>query len=97
MKETYFSFRCKEVDWIPFLTTKAVDYVAAHIRLYRQARRKWKDKTANSSEVSNSDSSSNLEQIFFELEFSMNRNKMCRKKVCLDSNHEKGNFIFHNH
>ncbi|XP_057319343.1 sorting nexin-13-like isoform X2 [Microplitis mediator] len=34
--------RVKEVDWIPYLTTRLVDDVASHMRLYRQARAKIK-------------------------------------------------------
>ncbi|XP_026279783.1 sorting nexin-13 [Frankliniella occidentalis] len=33
-----FSNRVKDVDWIHYLTTKLVDDVASHLRLYRQAR-----------------------------------------------------------
>lgn len=32
----------KEVDWIPFLTTRLVDDAASHLRLFRQARAKLK-------------------------------------------------------
>ncbi|XP_058808919.1 sorting nexin-13-like isoform X2 [Phymastichus coffea] len=34
--------RVKEVDWIPYLTTRLVDDAASHMRLYRQARAKLK-------------------------------------------------------
>jgi hypothetical protein len=32
----------KEVDWIPYLTTRLVDDAASHLRLFRQARAKMK-------------------------------------------------------
>lgn len=32
----------KEVDWIPYLTTRMVDDAASHLRLFRQARAKMK-------------------------------------------------------
>ncbi|XP_074109912.1 sorting nexin-13 [Cotesia typhae] len=35
--------RVKEVDWIPYLTTRLVDDAASHMRLYRQARAKMKN------------------------------------------------------
>lgn len=35
-------FRVKDVDWIPYLTTRLVDDAASHMRLYRQARGKLK-------------------------------------------------------
>lgn len=34
--------RVKDVDWIPYLTTRLVDDAASHVRLYRQARAKMK-------------------------------------------------------
>ncbi|XP_029054590.1 sorting nexin-13-like isoform X1 [Osmia bicornis bicornis] len=34
--------RVKGVDWIPYLTTRLVDDVASHVRLYRQARARIK-------------------------------------------------------
>ncbi|PSN51606.1 hypothetical protein C0J52_09091 [Blattella germanica] len=37
-----FAGRMKEVDWIPFLTTRLVDDAASHLRLFRQARAKMK-------------------------------------------------------
>lgn len=37
-----FYFRVKEIDWLPYLTTKLVDDAATHLRLFRQARAKMK-------------------------------------------------------
>ncbi|KAJ9575635.1 hypothetical protein L9F63_007496, partial [Diploptera punctata] len=37
-----FAGRMKEVDWIPYLTTRLVDDAASHLRLFRQARAKMK-------------------------------------------------------
>ena len=34
----------KEVDWIPYLTTRLVDDAASHLRLFRQARAKMKQQ-----------------------------------------------------
>lgn len=44
------SNRVKEVDWIPFLTTRLVDDAASHLRLFKQARIKLvqDDKYKNS-------------------------------------------------
>lgn len=36
------SNRVKEIDWIPFLTTRLVDDAATHLRLFKQARAKMK-------------------------------------------------------
>lgn len=37
------SNRVKEIDWLPYLTTKVVDDAATHLRLFRQARAKMKN------------------------------------------------------
>lgn len=34
--------RVKEIDWLPYLTTRLVDDAATHLRLFRQARAKIK-------------------------------------------------------
>lgn len=34
--------RVKEVDWIPYLTTRLVDDAATHLRLFKQSRAKMK-------------------------------------------------------
>jgi sorting nexin-13 len=36
------SNRVKEIDWIPYLTTRLVDDAASHLRLFKQARAKMK-------------------------------------------------------
>ncbi|XP_043466111.1 sorting nexin-13-like [Leptopilina heterotoma] len=41
------SNRVKEVDWIPYLTTRLVDDAASHMRLYQQARAKMKQIQLN--------------------------------------------------
>ncbi|KAK6618548.1 hypothetical protein RUM43_012939 [Polyplax serrata] len=40
----HIAARMKEVDWIPYLTTRLVDDAASHLRLYRQACAKTKQK-----------------------------------------------------
>nr|CAD7577198.1 unnamed protein product [Timema californicum] len=47
-----FAGRMKEVDWIPYLTTRLVDDAASHLRLFRQARAKMKQKIRQSSKHS---------------------------------------------
>lgn len=37
-----FISRVKEIDWLPYLTTKLVDDAATHLRIFRQARAKMK-------------------------------------------------------
>jgi hypothetical protein len=63
----YFSsHRCKEVDWLPFLTTRFFDSVIAHIRTYREAKNRLNQKTSN--EDSAKGMNQNLVATFFELE-----------------------------
>ena len=88
-KHGRFFNRCKEVDWSPFLTTKLVDIVAAHIRLYRHSKSKGKDSNDKETWASSA-SVYEIEQIFFDLELAMNNQKLCHKKVCMDPEHEKG-------
>lgn len=42
------SNRVKEVDWIPYLTTRLVDDAASHLRLFKQARAKMKQERPKS-------------------------------------------------
>ena len=91
----FFKFRCKEVDWIPFITTKTIDNISSHIRLYRQARKmKWaksmKDKQGE--ESSSNQAQHQIEQTFFELEYAASGNKKCHKMMCMDPKYEKGIF-----
>lgn len=70
--------RIKEVDWIPYLTTQLVDDVASHLRLYKQARSKM--KTSNNG---------SLETHFFDLEYTMEYNQVCRDHIALNTKEEK--------
>ncbi|KAL1116862.1 hypothetical protein AAG570_005331 [Ranatra chinensis] len=63
----------KEIDWIPYLTTRLVDDAASHLRLYRQARSKLGG--GGGGEAS-------LEALFFDLEISMEQNLVCRDHIC---------------
>ncbi|XP_034946039.1 sorting nexin-13-like [Chelonus insularis] len=49
--------RVKDVDWIPYLTTRLVDDAASHMRLYRQARAKMKQIKSSKGSSSSSTSS----------------------------------------
>ncbi|XP_067006541.2 sorting nexin-13 [Anabrus simplex] len=53
-----FAGRMKEVDWIPYLTTRMVDDAASHLRLFRQARTKMKQRMKQNREASSSSSPS---------------------------------------
>lgn len=73
-----FACRIKEVDWIPYVTTTLVDDVASHLRLYKQARAKMKSTNYGT-----------LETHFFDLEFTMEGNVLCRDHICMNSKAEK--------
>ncbi|KAF5282763.1 hypothetical protein FQR65_LT02760 [Abscondita terminalis] len=123
------SNRIKDIDWIPFLTTKLVDDAASHLRLFKQARIKIENSNkfkmqqnspgkdakntkktlhkrnkseaditkyagSNEKHVGNSkfyvpDSTTTLEDYFFELECQMESNTICRDLVCTDATREK--------
>ncbi|KAK9499578.1 hypothetical protein O3M35_002596 [Rhynocoris fuscipes] len=70
-----FANRVKEVDWIPFLTTRLVDDAASHLRLYRQARARIQ-AMPQGSKVS-------LEEAFFDLELTMEGGLVCRDHISL--------------
>lgn len=76
------------MDWLPFLTTRFVDSVIAHIRLHREAKLKLKQKFQNMEESSVA-IDHNLLTIFFELEV-LGSKKVCRKRISMDSVCEKG-------
>lgn len=103
----------KEVDWIPYLTTRLVDDAASHLRLFRQARAKMKQNKQTmtlgehkrvpsgggehrripSGSKLEFKSPPDLETVFFDLEFTMEENQLCRDHICLDSENEKSKFL----
>lgn len=78
-----FASRSKEVEWVPYLTTRLVDDFASHLRLFRQAQTKL--KVAREMDSSNFP---NLHSLFFDLETTMEQN-LCRDLVSTSSEHEK--------
>ena len=63
--------RIKNIDWIPFLTTRLVDDVASHVRLFKKA------KFAEKTQESNGGKIVDLESLFFDAEVAMESN-LCR-------------------
>lgn len=82
--------RCKEVDWLPFLTRRFVDNVIGHIRLYRKTKVKLKQKHHPNEESSNRIMNHNLLTTFFELETEMCGKKTSRKRISMDPSYERG-------
>lgn len=81
--------RCKEVDWLTFLTTRFFDSVIAHIRLYRKTKIKLNQKNSDI-EDSVVNTSENFVATFFELEQSHCIKKIGRRRISTNSYHETG-------
>ena len=50
----------KNIDWIPFLTTRLIDDLASHIRLFKKAKFAEKTQEGNGSKIVD------LESLFFD-------------------------------
>ncbi|XP_059091877.1 sorting nexin-13-like [Tigriopus californicus] len=74
---TSLSERVRAVDWMPFLTTRLVDDVATHVRLFKRARTNYRTKK----DVADNGKITDLESLFFDAEVSMERD-VCRDLVC---------------
>ncbi|XP_047739096.1 sorting nexin-13 [Hyalella azteca] len=70
--------RCKNADWATYLTTRLVDDVAGHLRLFREARQA----------VQARQQSHDLVTAFFDKEAERERD-ICRDNVCLKEDAEK--------
>ncbi len=76
------SHKIKGVDWIPYLTTRLVDDVASHVRLFKKARLhlRLRNRDLTGGENSGGGSSGkivDLESVFFDAEVAMETN-LCR-------------------
>uniref|UniRef100_A0A0K2UHU8 Sorting nexin13like [Megachile rotundata] n=1 Tax=Lepeophtheirus salmonis TaxID=72036 RepID=A0A0K2UHU8_LEPSM len=80
------STQVQKVDWIPYLTTKLVDDVASHVRLFKKARRLMKKERCSDENNKLPD----LETIFFDAEATMEGN-ICRDLVC--TIHQEENYF----
>ena len=74
------AFKIKEVDLIPFLTTRLVDDVASHVRLFKKARGAVKNLEEQISTGENC-KLMDLESLFFDAEVSMEGTVTCRDQV----------------
>eukprot|EP00111_Clytia_hemisphaerica_P023389 TCONS_00068881-protein len=90
-----FASRTKEVEWVPFLTTRMVDEVASHLRIYRKTRSRLDERkeqpnynshlTADEAKVQNE---IDLESLFFEVESEVVKG-VTRRTICLDGEGEQ--------
>lgn len=78
-----FSERAKEMDLVPYLTTRLVDEFASHIRLYRRTLTKVKEHRKDDSKPP-----ADLDSIFFDLELEM-ENTICHDQVCMSETSER--------
>ncbi|XP_064647759.1 sorting nexin-13-like isoform X2 [Lineus longissimus] len=78
-----FSERSKQVEWVPYFTTRLVDDFASHLRLYRRSQEKVAIYRKDESKPP-----ADLESIFFDLEVDMEDN-ITRDMICTDREHER--------
>lgn len=67
------------MDWVGYLTTRLVDDIASHLRLFREARSASRGKAT----------SEELIDHFFDQEAEKEKD-ICRDEVCLKADTEKG-------
>lgn len=71
------------MDWVGYLTTRLVDDIACHLRLFREARAAARGKAT----------SEELIDHFFDREAEKEKD-ICRDEVCLKSDAEKGELTY---
>ena len=74
------ALKIREVDLIPFLTTRLVDDVASHVRLFKKARAALKN-VEDQAALGENFKSADLESLFFDAEVSMEGTVTCRDQV----------------
>ena len=70
-----FANRSKDVEWVNFLTTRLVDDLTNHLKIYRKAKQRVEE-----SEVDNAPL--DIETAFFQVEHEMEK-EICREQICL--------------
>lgn len=75
-----FANRSKDVEWVNFLTTRFVDDITNHLKIYR--------KTKQRLEKADDNTSLDIETAFFEVEYEM-EGEICREQICLSEGKEK--------
>lgn len=90
-----FASRTKEVEWVPFLTTRLVDEVASHLKIYSKTRGRLDQKKQDSGYCSNlspdeikTQTEIDLETLFFEVESEVEKGG-CRRGICLEDESEQ--------
>lgn len=70
--------KIRSVDWVPFLTTRLVDDVASHVRLFKKARNQLKASKRVETGGGGGGKVVDLESLFFDAEAAMEANQCCR-------------------
>ncbi|XP_023933652.1 sorting nexin-13-like [Lingula anatina] len=84
-----FSSRTKEIDWVPYLTTRLVDDFTSHVRMFRKAKEKMKAKDKDGKYTEEE-----LMEAFFdqeakhEVKKDCNSVHICRDMICLKKESE---------
>ncbi|XP_023933666.1 sorting nexin-13 [Lingula anatina] len=84
-----FSSRTKEIDWVPYLTTRLVDDFTSHVRMFRKAKEKMKAKDKDGKYTEEE-----LMEAFFdqeakhEVKKDCNSLHICRDMICLKKESE---------
>ncbi|XP_068670390.1 sorting nexin-13-like isoform X2 [Montipora foliosa] len=77
-----FANRSKDVEWVNFLTTRFVDDITNHLKIYRKAKERL-DKNEG-----DDNATLDVETAFFQVEHEMEKD-ICREQICLSEGKEK--------
>lgn len=77
-----FANRSKDVEWVNFLTTRFVDDITNHLKIYRKAKERVEKSEGDDN------ASLDIETAFFEIEHEMEMD-ICREQICLSEGKEK--------
>ncbi|XP_073236247.1 sorting nexin-13-like isoform X3 [Porites lutea] len=77
-----FANRSKDVEWVNFLTTRFVDDITNHLKIYRTAKQRVEKSEGDDS------TSLDIETAFFQVEHEMEKD-ICREQICLSEGKEK--------
>ncbi|KAK2562711.1 Sorting nexin-13 [Acropora cervicornis] len=78
-----FANRSKDVKWVNFLTTRFVDDITNHLKIYRKAKERLEKSEGEDS------AALDIETAFFQVEHEMQKD-ICREQICLSEGKEKG-------
>lgn len=76
-----FANRSKDVEWVNFLTTRLVDDLTNHLKIYRKAKQRVEESEGDNAPL-------DIETAFFQVEHEMEK-EICREQICLSEGKEK--------